>query len=137
MNNILCKIGLHKWRKVKSTETNMMDIMSKILEARVEYFAKDENVIYKKFGMDNRHALLNYDICNYVCVRPGCNCCDHRIEKKKDKFIKIRNRIVRDEIKKAGKNKLAENIYKGCRGEEKLERPQWPKGPEFIEESEV
>jgi len=41
MNNILCKIGFHKWRKVKSTKTTILNLMSKILEARVEYFAKD------------------------------------------------------------------------------------------------
>ena len=112
MNNILCKIGFHKWQKVKSTETNMMNIMSKILEVRNEYFAKDEDVICRKFDIKPSSLSFGYEVSDYVCVRPGCSCCDYRVDRKRNRFIERRNDVVRSESKSAKKDELVEKIYK-------------------------
>ena len=66
MNNILCKIRLHKWRKVKYTRTTVMDIMIDILKTRDELFVRNEDIICKKFGIGINGLLFGYKVYDYV-----------------------------------------------------------------------
>ena len=113
MNNILCKTGLHKWRKVKSTKTNVLDIMKSILRARNELIGGNEEIICKKFRVDN--LWIFYDRYDKVCIRPGCNCFKHGIAKKRNQLIEDRNFILQKEENNRYKNKKIENIYKECK----------------------
>jgi len=113
MSNILCKIGLHKWQKVESTEINILEIMKDILKFHNEYFIDCERSLCKKFGINRNYLWLGYDIYDEVCVK--CGDCKYNIEKKRNELIEKRNQIVINERKIENKNRMVENIYKGCK----------------------
>ena len=45
-------------------------------------------------------------------IRPGCNCCDHKVDRKRHELIKRRNYIVKTEMKNKNRDRIIENIYK-------------------------
>ena len=119
MDNILCKIGLHKWRKVKSTETDILKIMEDIIraESKILLPINSEEIMCRKFGINRNHLWIGYDLYDYVCIRPGCNCCDYRVDIKRNELIEKRNQIISTKIETKSKDRKIEDIYKGCKNE--------------------
>lgn len=117
MSNILCKIGLHKMRKVKSTKTTVIKLMEDIIRAENKILLplNSEEIICRKFGINRDNIWIGYDAYDKVCIRPGCNYYNPIITKKRDTLVALRNQVVRKEIKNKNKDKLIENIYRGCK----------------------
>ncbi len=114
MNNILCKIGLHKSQKVKSTKTNILNIMKDILKTKDEPFkCCSEETICEKFGVDN--VWIGYEIYDEVCIRPGCGHCKCNVEKKRNQLMKAWYFIERTKTNNKDKDKTIENIYRRCK----------------------
>ena len=115
MDNVLCKIGLHKWHRVKSTKTTVMKVMENILNDRNELTPRlnGEERICKMFGVNRNTLLIGCEICDRVCMR--CGTCEYFIDEKREELIEKRNKIVEKEINNKNKDKLIENIYKGCK----------------------
>jgi hypothetical protein len=110
-------MGLHKWRKVKSTKTTVMSLMQDIIraEGKILLPINSEEIICRKFGVNRDTLWCGFDIYDYVCVRLGCNCCDPRVDIKRHKLIENRNYVVRKEIMNGNKDRLAEKIHMGCK----------------------
>ena len=111
MSNFLCKIGLHKMRKVKSTKTTVMKLMEDIIRKESKILLPlDEEIICRKFGINRDTIWIGYDIYDKVCIK--CGDCKYNVEEKRNELIEKRNKIARAEIKNKNKDRKIENIYK-------------------------
>jgi len=112
MNNILCKIGLHKRKKVKSTKTTRLKLMEDILKKEgrdITHWC--EEMIYRRF-----RALrdpFGYDIYDVVCIK--CSSCSYNIDKVKNQLIKDRNSVLKNKKTIINNDRRIENMYKGCK----------------------